>query len=104
MEVQRFPGIGFSSCAVPTFDRIQGILNGGYKLSFWNVLDWREHTGTTSSMSMKVREMEVQSRRAWRDVECTRIDTAYLICRKSRVEQDKHESSSSLLFRMQKHT
>ena len=28
-EVRRFAGIGFSSCAAPTFSRIQGILNGG---------------------------------------------------------------------------
>ena len=28
-EVWRFPGIGFSSCAAPTFSRVQGISNGG---------------------------------------------------------------------------
>ena len=37
VEVQRFPGIGFSSCAVPTFGCIQGISNGGHELSFWNM-------------------------------------------------------------------
>ena len=28
-EVRRVPGNGFSSCAVPTFSRVQGISNGG---------------------------------------------------------------------------
>ena len=28
-EVRRVPGNGFSSCAAPTFSRIQGISNGG---------------------------------------------------------------------------
>ena len=37
VEVWRFPGIGFSLCAVPTFGCVQGILNGGHKSSFWNV-------------------------------------------------------------------
>ena len=27
LEVRRFPGIGFSSCAAPTFSCVQGILN-----------------------------------------------------------------------------
>ena len=37
VEVRRFPGIGFSSCAAPTFGCIQGISNGGHESSFWNV-------------------------------------------------------------------
>ena len=28
-EVRRVPGNGFSSCAAPTFSRVQGISNGG---------------------------------------------------------------------------
>ena len=39
-EVQRFPGIGFSSCAAPTFSHVQGISSGGYKLGFWNGPEW----------------------------------------------------------------
>ena len=31
LEVWRFPGIGFSSCAAPTFSCVQGISSGGYK-------------------------------------------------------------------------
>ena len=63
MEVLRFPEIGFSLCAAPTFNCIQGILNGGYESSFWNVPEWRKHTRMILSTSTKVREMEVQSRR-----------------------------------------
>ena len=59
--VQRFPGIGFSSCAAPTLSRIQGILNRGYKLSFQNVPEQRMYTGMIPSMSVKMREAEVQS-------------------------------------------
>ena len=33
LEVWRFPGIGFSSCAAPTFSRVQGILYGGHESS-----------------------------------------------------------------------
>ena len=61
LEEQRFPGIGFSSCTAPTFSCIQGISNGGYKLSFRNALEWRMHTGMILSMSAKSRESEVQS-------------------------------------------
>ena len=63
LEVQRFPGIGFSLCAAPTFSGFQGISNGGYKSSFQNVPEWRECTGTILSMSAKARETAVQSRR-----------------------------------------
>ena len=70
LEVWRFPGIGFSLCAVPTFSHIQGISNGGYKLSFQNAPEWRKCTGTIPTMSVKARETEVQSRRVWRYVEC----------------------------------
>ena len=59
LEVRRFPGIGFSSCAAPTFSHIQGISNGGYELSFQNALEWRKCTRTIPSMSAKVRVMEV---------------------------------------------
>ena len=34
LEVQRFPGIGFSSCAASTYSHVQGILNGGYESEF----------------------------------------------------------------------
>ena len=60
-EVWRFPGIGFSLCAVPTFNCIQGISDGGYKLGFWKVLEWRKCTGMIPSTSMRVSEMEVQT-------------------------------------------
>ena len=69
-EVRRFSGIGFSLCTAPTFSHIQGISNGGYKLSFQNTLEWRKCTGTIPSTSAKVRVMEVQNRRVWRYVEC----------------------------------
>ena len=61
LEVWRFPGIGFSLCAVPTFSHIQGISNGGYQSGFWNAPEWRTYTGTIPSMSTKMRETEVQS-------------------------------------------
>ena len=76
-EVRRFPGIGFSLCAVPAFSRIQGILNGGYELSFWNTPEWRKRTGTIPSTSAMVSMTEVQSRRVRRYadcVECTGIE------------------------------
>ena len=41
LEVQRVPGNGFSSCAAPTFSRIQGISNGGRNR-------FPEYTGTES--------------------------------------------------------
>ena len=60
MEVQRrFPGISFSSCAVPTFNCVQGISDRGHELGFWKVPEWRKHTGKIPSTSMKVSEMEV---------------------------------------------
>ena len=71
LEVQRFPGIGFSSCAAPTFSHVQGISNGGYESGFWNALEWRKCTRSILSTSAKVRVMEVQSRRVWRYAECT---------------------------------
>ena len=40
LEVRRFPGIGFSSCAAPTFSRIQGISYRGYESSFRNAPEW----------------------------------------------------------------
>ena len=66
MEV---PGISFSSCAGPIFNCVQGISDGGHELTFWKVLEWRKHTRTISSTSMKVRGTEVQSRGVWRYVE-----------------------------------
>ena len=36
LEVWRFPGNGFSSCAAPTFSHVQGISYGGYESSFRN--------------------------------------------------------------------
>ena len=60
-EVQRFPGIGFSSCTVPTFSCVQGISNGGYKSSFWNVLEQRMCTRMVLSTSGKTRGAEVKS-------------------------------------------
>ena len=59
LEVWRFPGIGFSSCAAPTFSRIQGISNGGYELSFWNAPEWKKCTRTILSTSAKTRVTEV---------------------------------------------
>ena len=63
LEVQRVPGIGFSSCAMPTFNCVQGILDGGYELSFWKVPEWRKHTRRVPSTSQRVSEMEVQSKK-----------------------------------------
>ena len=60
-EVPRFPGIGFSLCAAPTFSRVQGILNRGYELSFRNALEQGKCTGMIPSMSAKMREVGVQS-------------------------------------------
>ena len=60
-EVWRFPGNGFSLCAVPTFSRVQGISNGGYESGFWNMPEQRMCTGTIPSTSVKMREVEVQS-------------------------------------------
>ena len=59
-EVWRFPGIGFSSCAAPTFGCIQGISNRGTNRvsgMCWNGMC----TGTILSMSTKTREAEVRS-------------------------------------------
>ena len=72
-EVWKVPGIGFSSCTAPTFNHVQGISNGGYKLSFRRVPEWKKHTGMILSMSARVREMEVQSRRVWRYVEAQNV-------------------------------
>ena len=69
MEVWRFPGIGFSLCAVPTFNCIQGILDRGYELSFQKVPEWRKCTRMIPSTSMRISEMEVQSRRVWKYME-----------------------------------
>ena len=52
-EVQRFPGIGASLCAAPTFSRVQGISNRGYELSFWNVLEQRMCTRMILSTSAR---------------------------------------------------
>ena len=52
-EVQRFPGIGASPCAAPTFSRVQGILNGGYESSFWNAPERRMCTRTILSTSVR---------------------------------------------------
>ena len=68
MEVQRFPGIGFSLCTVPTFNRIQGILDRGYKLSF-QVPEQRECTGMILSTSLRLSEMEGWGRRVWKYME-----------------------------------
>ena len=77
MEGQRFPGIGFSSCAAPTFDHVQGILNGGYESSFWKVPEWRKCTGMILSTSTKMSQMEVQSKRVWRYVEAQNAPEYY---------------------------
>ena len=59
--VWRFPGIGFSLCAAPTFSHVQGILDGGYESSFQNALEQRMCTRMIQSTSTKSRETEVQS-------------------------------------------
>ena len=69
-EMRRIPGIGFSSCAAPTFSHVQGISYGGYKLGFWNALEQRKCTEMILSTSAKVGETEVQSRRVRRYAEC----------------------------------
>ena len=85
-EVQRFPGIGFSSCAAPTFSRVQGILNGGHESSFWNAPKWRMCTGTNPSMSTKMREAEVWSSYSSEVCRMCEIELAY---QKSQVERDE---------------
>ena len=61
LEVQRFPGIGFSLCTAPTFNCVQGISNRGYKSGFWNVPEQRKCTRMIPSTSLKARVMEVLS-------------------------------------------
>ena len=82
-EAWWFPGIGFSSCAAPTFSHIQGILNGGYELSFKNAPEWRMCTGMIPSMSAKSRETEVQSLYSLEEHRMHEIELAY---QKSQVE------------------
>ena len=67
-----FPGIGFSLCAVPTFNCFQGILDRGHESSFQKVPDWRACTGMILSTSMIMREMEVQSG-VWRNAEAQNV-------------------------------
>ena len=85
-EVWRFPGIGFSSCAAPTFSCVQGISNGGYESSFQNVPEQRMCTGTIPSMSTKTREAEVLSSYSLEVRGMCETELAY---QKSRVEQDE---------------
>ena len=69
MEVQRFLGISFSSCAVPTFNCVQGISERGHELDFWKVPEWREHTGMIPSTSARISETVVQSGRVQKYME-----------------------------------
>ena len=84
-EVRRVPGNGFSSCAVPTFSRVQGISNGG-----------RNRFPEFAGMESVPEQFRVQVRRrekrrfgvriVRRCAECARKDLAH---RKSQVERDK---------------
>ena len=47
---------------MPTFNRIQGISDGGYELGFQKVPEQRRHTGMIPSTSTRVSETEVQSK------------------------------------------
>ena len=72
-EVQRFPGIGFSSCAAPTFSRVQGISYGGYKPSFQNA---PERSSVLERFQVQVQRGEKQRFRVCivrRCAECTRM-------------------------------
>ena len=72
-EVRRFPGIGFSSCAVPTFSHVQGILNGGHESSFQNV---PERSSVLERFQVQVRRGEKQRFRVRivrRCTECVRL-------------------------------
>ena len=97
-EVRRVPGIGFSSCAAPTFSRVQGILNGG-RNGFPECVGMEICTGMVLSTSTKMRGMEVRSSCGSEVHRMHRIELSY---RKSRVERDEYELG--LIFRMQKHT
>ena len=103
-EVQRFPGIGFSSCTAPTFSHVQGISNGGYELSFQNAPEWRMCTGTIPSTGAKTREAEFQRWSVQRFMECAKCAGIgiELIWKSSRVGQGEYGLSS--IFRVRKHT
>ena len=73
----RFCGIGFSLCAAPTFNHIQGILDRGHELGFQKVPEWMKHTGMIPSTSMRMSETEVQSKKSmevYKSTECTGRD------------------------------
>ena len=59
-EVWRVPGNGFSSCAAPTFSRVQGISNGG-RNGFPECVGTDICTGTIPNTRVKMRGTEVQS-------------------------------------------
>ena len=59
-EVQRVPGNGFSSCAVPTFSRVQGISNGGQN-GFPERVRTEICTGTIPNTRVRTRGTEVWS-------------------------------------------
>ena len=61
-EVRRVPGNGFSSCAAPTFSRIQGISYGGWN-GFPECVGMEICTGTSPNTIEKRRGTEVQSSR-----------------------------------------
>ena len=68
-EVQRFPGIGFSSCAAPTFSRVQGISNRGMN-EFPECAGMEMCTGMIPSTNTKTREAEVRCYIVRRCAEC----------------------------------
>ena len=59
-EVRRVPGNGFSSCAAPTFSRVQGISNGG-RNGFPECVGMEICTGTIPNTRVKMRGTEVRS-------------------------------------------
>ena len=59
-EVWRVPGNGFSSCAAPTFSRIQGISNGG-RNGFPECVGTELCTRTIPNTRVKMRGTEVRS-------------------------------------------
>ena len=59
-EVRRVPGNGFSSCAAPTFSRVQGISNGG-RNGFPECVRMEICTGTILNTRVSMGGTEVRS-------------------------------------------
>ena len=73
---------------------------------FWKVPEQRKRTGMIPSTSTRVSETEVQSKstEVYGSVECARKRLELFRAKVELSKQDKLSMSSSLIFRMQKHT